>query len=465
MNAPARRVHPLHADRRRGAAGRGRTTRRATRSTITRGPESGPLVARVVQDRRGPVRRPADLPARPLRHAPQPGPRLERQPRARTSGSASCCSSTARSRSRSASSRPGEIGAVAKLTVTETGDTLVVAARSRSSCRRSTSRRRRSSVAIEPQTKADLDKMGAALQRMLEEEPTGAGRAHRRPASRSCATMGEAHIAVIGERLKRKFGAAIVDPHAQGPLQRDDPRQDQGRRPVQEADRRPRDVRRRLAGDRAEPGRRRRVRRAGRRRLGAQGLLPGRREGHPRGGGRGRRRRLSAVGLPGDALRRLVPPRRLERALVQDRGLDGAQGRRPPGASRRSSSRSWRSRSASPRRTWARSTATSTAVAAGSSAWTPTAASRSSRRTCPQAELFTYATELRSLTHGRGTFTLDARPLRGRALAHRREGDRDASQGARGERRPRRPLTSRPSTRGRTSPTARPRSWPPPTLH
>ena len=34
-----------------------------------------------VQDRRGPVRRPADLPPRPLRHAPRPGPRLEREPR------------------------------------------------------------------------------------------------------------------------------------------------------------------------------------------------------------------------------------------------------------------------------------------------------------------------------------------------------------------------------------------------
>ena len=34
---------------------------------------------------------------------------------------------------------------------------------------------------------------------------------------------------------------------------------------------------------------------------------------------------------------------------------------------------------------------------------------RSSPRTCPQSELFTYATELRSLTDGRGTFssTLD----------------------------------------------------------
>ena len=48
----------------------------------------------------------------------------------------------------------------------------------------------------------------------------------------------------------------------------------------------------------------------------------------------------------------------------------------------------------------------------------------------PQAELFTYATELRSLTGGRGTFSADAGPLRGRAGAHRREGHRDPQEGA-----------------------------------
>ena len=92
-------------DRRRGAAGRGHATRSGNAVTITPDP-TGPLVARVVQDRRRPVRRAPDLPPDPERHAPRPGPRLERRTATRTSGSASCSCSTARSRSRSASSRP-----------------------------------------------------------------------------------------------------------------------------------------------------------------------------------------------------------------------------------------------------------------------------------------------------------------------------------------------------------------------
>src|SRR5512135_160550 len=104
--------------------------------------------------------------------------------------------------------RAGEIGAVAKLTVTVTGDTL------------STRERPLTlpplvfpaptlTVAIEPQSKADLDKMGPALQRMLEEEPSA--RVERTDAGdQVLITMGEAHAAVIIERLKRKFGSAIV---------------------------------------------------------------------------------------------------------------------------------------------------------------------------------------------------------------------------------------------------------------
>jgi len=104
--------------------------------------------------------------------------------------------------------KAGEIGAVAKLGVTETGDTLAT----------------RDhplvlppmefpdptlQVAIEPQSKGDLDKMGPALQRMLEEEPTA--RVERSETGEQILrAIGEAHVAVVIERLKRKFGAAIV---------------------------------------------------------------------------------------------------------------------------------------------------------------------------------------------------------------------------------------------------------------
>jgi elongation factor G len=64
-------------------------------------------------------------------------------------------------------------------------------------------------MAIEPQTKTDLDKMGPALQRMLEEEPSA--RVERSETGEQILrAIGDAHVAVITERLKRKFGAAIV---------------------------------------------------------------------------------------------------------------------------------------------------------------------------------------------------------------------------------------------------------------
>ena len=104
--------------------------------------------------------------------------------------------------------KAGEIGAIAKLSETETGDTLA------------TKERPLTLpplefpdptliVAIEPQTKADLDKMGPALQRMLEEEPTV--RLERSETGEQVLrTIGEAQTSVILERLKRKFGASIV---------------------------------------------------------------------------------------------------------------------------------------------------------------------------------------------------------------------------------------------------------------
>jgi elongation factor G len=104
--------------------------------------------------------------------------------------------------------RPGEIGAVAKLTATATGDTLSTKERPLS-LDRPVYPIPTLVVAIEPQTKADLDKMGPALQRMLEEEPCA--RVERSATGEQVIlAMGETHVAVIGERLKRKFGSAIT---------------------------------------------------------------------------------------------------------------------------------------------------------------------------------------------------------------------------------------------------------------
>ncbi len=104
--------------------------------------------------------------------------------------------------------KAGEIGAIAKLTVTETGDTL--SARERALTLPPLEFPAPSLVlAIEPASKGDLDKMGPALQRMLEEEPTV--RLERSATGEQVLrTMGEAHTSVIIERLKRKFGAAIL---------------------------------------------------------------------------------------------------------------------------------------------------------------------------------------------------------------------------------------------------------------
>ncbi len=103
--------------------------------------------------------------------------------------------------------RAGEIGAVAKLNVTETGDTLS-SHETPLQLAPIAFPEPTLQVAIEPVSKGDLDKMGPALQRMLEEEPTA--RVDRSDTGEQVLrAIGDAHVAVIIERLKRKFGAAI----------------------------------------------------------------------------------------------------------------------------------------------------------------------------------------------------------------------------------------------------------------
>ncbi len=62
------------------------------------------------------------------------------------------------------------------------------------------------SVAIEPKTKADQEKMGMALKKLASEDPTFHIRSNEETGQTLIAGMGELHLEIIVERMKREFG-------------------------------------------------------------------------------------------------------------------------------------------------------------------------------------------------------------------------------------------------------------------
>ncbi|MCH7810383.1 MAG: elongation factor G, partial [Chloroflexi bacterium] len=102
----------------------------------------------------------------------------------------------------------GDIGAVAKLAETQTGDTL---------CAKGSDVKLdpisfpspSASAAVSPKTKADLDKMGSALNRIVEEDPSL--RLERNPDTGEMilSGLGDSHVEVNLERVKRKFGVEL----------------------------------------------------------------------------------------------------------------------------------------------------------------------------------------------------------------------------------------------------------------
>ncbi len=102
----------------------------------------------------------------------------------------------------------GDIGAVAKLADTQTGDTL---------CEKGSETKfdpisflsPSASAAVSPKTKADLDKMGTALHRIVEEDPSL--RLERNPDTGEMilSGLGDSHVEVNLERVKRKFGVEL----------------------------------------------------------------------------------------------------------------------------------------------------------------------------------------------------------------------------------------------------------------
>jgi elongation factor G len=99
----------------------------------------------------------------------------------------------------------GDIGAVLGLKATTTGETLAAEERP-VALEQITFPAPVIELAIEPQTKADQDKLGLALQRLLEEDPTLKVRQDERLEQTVLAGMGELHLDVVLDRLRREFG-------------------------------------------------------------------------------------------------------------------------------------------------------------------------------------------------------------------------------------------------------------------
>jgi elongation factor G len=98
----------------------------------------------------------------------------------------------------------GEIAAMVGLKNTSTGDTLAI----------ETAPIRLESmdfpdpviaVAIEPKTKSDQDKLGAGLQRLTDEDPTFRVRTDEETGQTLISGMGELHLEIIVDRLMREF--------------------------------------------------------------------------------------------------------------------------------------------------------------------------------------------------------------------------------------------------------------------
>lgn len=102
----------------------------------------------------------------------------------------------------------GDIGAVAKLVHTHTGDTLTHLSR-QVTLPPIDFPAPLFAAAVSPRTKADLDKMGQALTRLAEEDPTISVTRNADSGETILTGLGESHIQIALEKVARKFGVNV----------------------------------------------------------------------------------------------------------------------------------------------------------------------------------------------------------------------------------------------------------------
>jgi elongation factor G len=104
--------------------------------------------------------------------------------------------------------KAGDIGAVAKLNVTATGHTL---------CAQDKPVKLTPIIfpkpifreAVHPKTKTDIEKMGSALSRLAEEDPTLTVSRELGTGETILSGMGDTHLSVSAEKMQRKFGVNV----------------------------------------------------------------------------------------------------------------------------------------------------------------------------------------------------------------------------------------------------------------
>jgi elongation factor G len=104
--------------------------------------------------------------------------------------------------------KAGDIGGVAKLNVTGTGDTLCTQDKPVKLVPVSFPEPT-FSEAVYPKTKTDVDKMGTALSRLTEEDPTLKVHRELGTGETILSGMGDTHLDVAAEKMQRKFGVNV----------------------------------------------------------------------------------------------------------------------------------------------------------------------------------------------------------------------------------------------------------------
>ncbi|MBU4540424.1 elongation factor G [uncultured Acetobacterium sp.] len=102
----------------------------------------------------------------------------------------------------------GDIGAFSKLSDTVTGDTLT-SAKSPIVFDKIELPKPIIAMAIEPKTKADIDKLATGLHRLVEEDPTMTVSRNKETKQTLVSGLGEMHLEIISQKLKQKFGVDV----------------------------------------------------------------------------------------------------------------------------------------------------------------------------------------------------------------------------------------------------------------